>query len=193
MHCVIGTCMEDCDATGDNSDTDSVAELEYNTWNYACAWEFRSASGNSLPGLIQNPPTEIIRNTPCYTEICGHGGYVDGGIHPPRFSLGQQHSLWDSGIWNKKNDSMIIHRLHPKLAIYCHTDDMDYASPAVCYVCIYLMSLIWITTSLSYDGEGTVNRTGHDGGYDCSPAGILGCLPRCLCLPWGIDGMTKMG
>ena len=54
------------------------------------------------------------------------------------------------------------------------------------------MSLIWITTSLSYDGEGTVNRTGHDGGYDCSPAGILGCLPRCLCLPWAIDGMTQL-
>ena len=54
------------------------------------------------------------------------------------------------------------------------------------------MSLIWITTSLSYDGEGTVNRTGHDGGYDCSPAGILGCLPRCLCLPWVIDWMSQL-
>ena len=46
-------------------------------------------------------------------------------------------------------------------------------------------------TSLSYDGDGTVNKTGHDGGYDCSPAGILGCLPRCLCLPWVMDGMTQ--
>ena len=110
--------MEDFDATGDNSDMDSVAELEYNTWNDACAWEFRSASGNSSPRLIQNPPTEIIRNTRCYTDDdeslgkFGHGGYVDGGIHPPRFCLGQQHSLWDSGIRN--NDSMIIHRLYPK-------------------------------------------------------------------------------
>ena len=47
-------------------------------------------------------------------------------------------------------------------------------------------------TSLSYDGDGTVNRTGHNGGYDCSPAGILGCLPRCLCLPWVMDGMTQL-
>ena len=54
------------------------------------------------------------------------------------------------------------------------------------------MSFIWITKSLSYDGEGTVNRTGHNGGYDCSPAGILGCLPRCLCLPWAIDGMMQL-
>ena len=44
---------------------------------------------------------------------------------------------------------------------------------------------------LSHDGDGMVNRTGHDGVYDCSPAGILGCLPRCLCLPWSIDGMTQ--
>ena len=147
------SCMEDFDATGDNSDTDSVGELEYNTWNDAC------------------------KN-------------VDAGIHPPRFCLGQQHSLWDSVIRN--DDSMIIDILYPKLTIYCHVADMDYPSPAVCYDCIYLMSLIWITTSLSYDGDGTVNRTGHDGGYDCSPVGILGCLPRCLCLPWVIDGMTQL-
>ena len=31
-----------------------------NTWNDACAWEFRSASGNIPPGLIQNPPTELM-------------------------------------------------------------------------------------------------------------------------------------
>ena len=58
---------------------------------------------------------------------------------------------------------MIIHRLYPKLAIYGHTDDMDYPSPAMCYDCGYLMSLIWSTTSLSYDEEGMVNITGHGG------------------------------
>ena len=45
--------------------------------------------------------------------------------------------------------------------------------------------------SLSYDEDGTVKWTGHIGGYDCSPAGILGCLPRWLCLPWVMDGMTQ--
>ena len=54
--------------TDDDSDTDSIAELEYNTWNDACAWEFRNASGNDPPGLIQNPPTDIIQNTRCYTD-----------------------------------------------------------------------------------------------------------------------------
>ena len=48
--------------TDDNSDTDSVAELEYNTWDDAFAGEFRNALGNIPPGLIQNPPTDIIRN-----------------------------------------------------------------------------------------------------------------------------------
>ena len=157
--------MEDFDATGDNSDTDSVAELEYNTWNDAWTWQFRNASGNLPPGLIQNPSTELIRNTSCSTdddkspEKFGHGGYVDGGIYPHRLCLGQQHSLWDSGIRN--DDSVIIHRLHHKLTIYCHVDDMNYQSPTVCYDCMCLMSL-------SYDEKGTVNRIRHDGGYDCS-------------------------
>ena len=31
-----------------------------------------------------------------------------------------------------------------------------------------------------------------DRGYDCSPAGTLGCLPRRLCLPWVIEGMTQL-
>ena len=36
--------------TNDNSDTDSVAELEYKTWDDPCAWEFRNALGNAPPG-----------------------------------------------------------------------------------------------------------------------------------------------
>ena len=53
------------------------------------------------------------------------------------------------------------------------------------------MSLIWAMMFLSRDGDGTVNGSGHDGVCDCSPAGILGCLPQCLCLLWAIDGMTR--
>ena len=61
--------MEDFDVTGDNSDTDSVAELEYNTLNDSCAWKFRSASENILPGLIQNPPTELISEIRVVTRM----------------------------------------------------------------------------------------------------------------------------
>ena len=124
--------------TDDDSDTDSVAELEYNTCSDACSWEFRRASGNDSPGLIQNQPTDIIQNTRYYTdddeypEKLGNGGYIDGGIQYPRFCL-------------RNNDN----RLYPKLTSCCHTDDMDFLSPAACYDSICLMSLIWITTSLS--------------------------------------------
>ena len=48
--------------TDDNSDTDSVVELEYSAWDDTCAGEFRNALGNIPPGLVQNPPTDIIRN-----------------------------------------------------------------------------------------------------------------------------------
>ena len=186
--------MKDFD-TGDNSDTGSVTELEWNTWDDACACEFRSASGNLPPELDLNPPAELLRSNSYYTdddgspEGLGHGGYVDGGIYPPRLCLWQQPSLWDSGIRN--DDSMIIQRLNHKLTIYWHIDDMDSPSPAVCYDCMCLISLTWTMMSLSYDGDGTVKWTGHDGAYDCSPAEILGCLPRCLCLPWVMDEMTQ--
>ena len=33
------------DAIGFNSDEGSVAELEWNTWDDACAWEFQNAPG----------------------------------------------------------------------------------------------------------------------------------------------------
>ena len=161
--------MNDFDATGDNSDTGSVAELEWNTWDDACAWEFMSASENLPPELDLNPPAELLRNNSHYTdddgspEGLGHGGYVDGGIYPPQLCLWQQPSLWDSGIRN--DDSMIIQRLNHKLTIYWHIDDMDSLSPTVCYNCMCLISLTWTMMSLSY-GDGTVKWTGHDGGYD---------------------------
>ena len=175
------------DVTDNDSDTDSVAELEYKTWDDACAWEFRNAPGNIFD--------ELIRNTSYYTdddespEGFGQGGYVDAGIYPPRLCIVQRHNRLDNGIRN--DDSRSIHRLYHKRTNYWHVDDMDYPSPAVCYDWRRVMSLIWPMMFLSHDGDGTVNGTGHDGVYDCSPAGILGCLPRCLCLPWAIDGMTQ--
>ena len=37
--------------------------------------------------------------------------------------------------------------------------------------------------SLSYDWDEVFGWIGHDEGYDCSPAGALGYLPRCLYSP----------
>ena len=45
---------------------------------------------------------------------------------------------------------------------------------------------------LSSDGDGAVNRTGYDSDYDGSPAGLLSCLPRRLCLLWVMEGMTQL-
>ena len=45
----------------DNSDTDSVAELEYKTWDDAGAWEFRNARGNTNMDLIQSSLIEMNR------------------------------------------------------------------------------------------------------------------------------------
>ena len=83
---------------------------------------------------------------------------------------------------------MPIRGSYPKLTNCRHTEDMDCLPHAVCYDCVCLMPLIWITMPLSSDGDGTVNRTGHDRDYDGSPAGLLGCLPRRLCLLWGYGG-----
>ena len=44
-----------------NSDTDSVAELEYNTWDDARAWEFRNARGNMDVSFSQNSRIEMNR------------------------------------------------------------------------------------------------------------------------------------
>ena len=224
--------------TDDNSDTDSVAELEYKTWENACAWECRSALVNIPSGLIQNPPTDIIRNyetddnsdtdsvaelecntwddtcawecrialliliqNPAtdimrtytenyeYLEKFGHGGCVNSSLHPLWICFGQQHCWGEGEIQN--NADTPIRGSYPKL-MNCHQmQDMDCLPHAVCYDCVCLMPLIRITIPLFSDGDGMVNRTGYDGDYDGSPAGLLGCLPRRLYLLWVMDRMTQ--
>ena len=45
----------------DNSDTDSVAELQYKTWDDARTWEFRNARGNTNVNVSQNSRMEMNR------------------------------------------------------------------------------------------------------------------------------------
>ena len=61
---------------------------------------------------------------------------------------------------------------------------------AVCYDCLCLISLFWTVISLSYDWDEVFGWIGHDEGYDYSPAGALGYLPRCLNSPLVMDMMT---
>ena len=61
LNCVDVAYIKDFDATGDNSDTGSVAELEWNIWDDACAWEFRSASGNLPTGIRFEPSGGVAK------------------------------------------------------------------------------------------------------------------------------------
>ena len=94
LNCVTSACVMDFDVTDNDSDTDSVVELEYKTWDDACAWEFRNAPGNIFD--------ELIRNTSYYTdedespEGFGQGGYVDAGIYPPQLCIVQRHNRLDT-------------------------------------------------------------------------------------------------
>ena len=61
---------------------------------------------------------------------------------------------------------------------------------AVCYDCLCFISLFRTVMSLSYDWDEVFGWIGHDEGYDYSPAGALGYLPRCLISPLVMDMMT---
>ena len=90
--------------TDDNSDADSVAELEYKTWEDACAWRYRSALVHIPPGLVQNPPTDKIRNyitndmsdTDSVAELNCAGDYQN--------TLGNIQNPPTCKIWNDDTD-----------------------------------------------------------------------------------------
>ena len=52
------------DAISFDSDKGSVAELEWNTWYEACAWEFQNAAGDF-------PPDSCVLATPSPCTFCG--------------------------------------------------------------------------------------------------------------------------
>ena len=58
---------------------------------------------------------------------------------------------------------MNVQGLNHRLTIYWHIDVTDYLSLAVCCDCMCLISLIRTMMSLSYDGDGMFEWTGHDG------------------------------
>ena len=187
--------MGDFDASGVDSDEGSVAELEWNTWDDACAFKCRSASGNFPPDSDLGLPAGLPRDTGYYTEdgvflaIHGQVGYVDGDIYLSRLCLWQQPGLWDIRVRN--DDNVNVRGLNHRLTICWHMDVTDSPPLAVCYDCMCLISFIRTMMSLSYDGDGVFEWTGHDVGHDCSPAEKLGYLQRCLCSPWVMDRMTQ--
>ena len=128
---------------------------------------------NIPPGLIQNPPTDIIRN---YTDDdeypgkFGRGRCVDSSIHPPWICLGQHHCRGNDEIQNNAN--MPIREYYPKLTYCRQTEDMACLPHVVCYDCVCLMPLIWITMPLLCPLMGT----GQLGAAHLIPRGGGGAL-----------------
>ena len=189
------------DTTGFDSDVGSVAELEWNTWDDACAWESQNVSGDFSLNLVIALPAVLLKDVVYCMEDCGfpewnvcctgldfcryRHRYVDGDIYLARLCLLERPGLRDIRVRN--DDNVNVRGLNHRFTIGWHTDVMD-SSPL--YDCLCLISLIRTMMSLSYDGDGALEWIGHDRGYNCSPAGELGYLPRCLCSPLVMNRMT---
>ena len=59
------------DAIGFDSDKGSVAELEWNTWDDACAWEFQNASGDFSLDFVIATPAVLLKDVVYPMEDCG--------------------------------------------------------------------------------------------------------------------------
>ena len=161
-----------------------------------CIW--RSPAG--LPAVILKDSVYCIEDSGflewdvCCTghDICRYRHrYVDGDIYLARLFLLGRPGPRDI---RERNDANVnVRRLnHRHTCTICwHTDVTDSRPLAVCYDCLCLISLLRTMMSLSYDWDGVLDCIGHDEGYDCSPAGELGYLPRCLYSPLVVDRMTQ--
>ena len=192
------------DAIGFNSDEGSVAELEWNTWDDACAWEFQNTPGVFPPDSAVAHPAGILKDSvyciedsgfPEWDVCCtGHDiyryrhRYVDGAIYLARLCLLERPGPRD--IRERNDENVNVWRLEHRHTICWHTGVTDSRPLTVCYDCLCLISLLRTMMSLSYDWDGALDWIGHDEGYDCSPAGELGYLPRCLYSPLVMDRMT---
>ena len=193
------------DAIGFNSDEGSVAELEWNTWDDACAWEFQNMSGHFSPDSAVALPAVILKHSVYCIEDCGfpewdvcctghdmcgyRHGYVDGDIYLTRLCFLGCPGPRD--IRELDDEDVNVRRLNHRHTICWYTDVTDSRPLAVCYDCLCLISLLRTMMSLSYDGDGALDWIGHDKVHDCSPAGELGYLPRCLYSPLAMDRMMQ--
>ena len=185
------------DAIGFDSDEGSMAELEWNTWDDACAWESQNASGDFPPDSAIALPAVLLKEVVYRMQDCGfpewdvcctgldfckyRHRYVDGDIYLAQLCLLERPGLRD--IRARNDDNVNVRGLNHRLTICWHPKVTDSQPLAVCYDCLCLISLIRTKMFLSYDGDGALEWIGHDEGYDCSSAGELGCLLRCLCSP----------
>ena len=189
-----------------NSNEGSVAELEWNTWDETCTLEFRNASGVFPPdSAVVLPAVNISDNVydmedgghlawdVCCTGLSvnahGYVGYVDGDMFSARLCL-----LGRSGVENIRNRSeeyVDVRGLSHRHTVSWDPGVADSRALALCYDCLYLISLFRTVMSLSYDWDEVFECIGHDEGYDRSPDGELRYLPRRLYSPLVVDRMTQ--
>ena len=114
---------------------------------------------------------------------------VDGDMYSARLCL-----LGPSGVENIRTRSekyVDIRRLSHRHAVRWDPGVADSRGLAVCYDCLWLISLFRTVMSLSYDWDEVFVWIGHEEGYDRSPGWELRCLPRRLYSPLVVDGMTQ--
>ena len=194
-----------------DSNEGSVAELEWNTWDEACALDFQNASGVFPPDSAVIRPavnfSDNVNNTEdggnlawdvCITGLSlnAHGyfglsgvGYVDGEMYSARLCLLGPTGVED--IRKRREEYVDIRGLSHRHMVCWDLGVADSQVLTVCYDCLCLISLFRTVMSLSYDWDEVFVWTGHDEGYDRSPGWELLYLPRRLYSPLVVDRVTE--
>ena len=185
---------------GFDSDMGSGAEFSWTTRDDACEWESWSASENFLPDSDRALPAVSVKDVVYYRDdskypdgdVCYTGinsvscrdRYVDGDRY--RLCLLRRPSRRDIGVWN--NDNVNDWGLKYSCIIDWYVD----ATPiAVCYDCLCFIGFFRTVRSMFYDGDETLECTGHSEADGYALVGYLGYIPWCLCSPLVVNGMTQ--
>ena len=115
---------------------------------------------------------------PEFTLVCCKDRYADGDRY--RLCLLRRPSRRDIGVWYYDNvtiDSGTEWGSKHSFTIDWYVDSTDTSPNAVCYDCLCFIGFFRTVKSLFHDEEETRND--------------LGYVPRCLCLPLVVDGMTQ--
>ena len=178
-------------------------ELEWNTWDEACALDFQNASGNlSSDSAVVRQAVDINDNIynmedsghPAW-DVCCTGlvidmhGYVDGDVYIDRLCLLGRYDV--ENIMQKNEEYVDVRGLSHRHTVSWNPGVAESRPLAVCYDCLCLISFFRTVMSLSYDWDEVFGWIGHDGGYACFSVGVLEYLPRCLYSPLVMNRMTQ--
>ena len=168
-----------------DSNEGSAAELEWNTWDEACALDFQNASGAFPPvPAVVRPAVEFRDNFTskedgekamrdlCITRLLlsahRHFGlpgneYVDGDMYSVRLCLLEPSGVED--VMERREEYVDIRGLNHRHTVRWDPGVVDSRVLMVCYDCLCLISLFRTVMSLSYDWDEVFVWTGHDEGY----------------------------